>query len=460
MRAQVPRLMIAGTASGSGKTTVTCGLLRLLSRRGLRVRACKVGPDFIDPTFHERVLGVPSRNLDLFLGSGDLACEILADGGQDADVTVIEGVMGYYDGIAMGYDASSYDVAQVTGTPVVLVADARGRALSVAAEVAGFARFRNPSQVAGVILNRVSASYYPALKEMVERETDIPVLGFVPRTDSAHLPSRHLGLVRAEEVEDLAARVDALADALQETVDVEGLLRLADTAPELDFAPREVGEPVAGSPLVAVARDDAFSFYYHDTLSLLERLGARLAYVSPLADEALPQGVCGLYLGGGYPELHAQELAANEAFRDQVREVVQGGMPTIAECGGFLYLHETLEDAEGTPWPMAGALPGRAFRREGLGRFGYVTLTAREDSLLADAGQTLPAHEFHYWESENPGASFAAQKPQSARGWDCVVATETLHAGFPHLYLGGCVRAARRFVEACAAYGASRGRRS
>ncbi len=453
IRAEAPRIIVAGTASGSGKTTFTCGLLQVLKDAGLSVAAGKVGPDFIDPTFHERVLGVPSRNLDLFLGNADLVCELLAEGAKGADVTVIEGVMGYYDGIALGTDASSYDVACVTKSPVILVVDARARSLSVAAEVAGFARFRSPSQVVGVVLNRVSAARYPLLKEAVERETGLPVFGFMPPIEEASLPSRHLGLVRAEEIADFRTRIDALAETLRTTLDVEAILAHARGAQPLVYRPRELPESVPDKPVIAVAHDDAFSFYYRDSLDLLERLGAHVVLFSPLRDQELPTGTCGLYLGGGYPELHARELGANVALRTQLRVAIASGMPTIAECGGFLYLHETLEDTQGQDWPMVGAVTGRAFRTERLGRFGYVTLEACGESLLAHKGERLAAHEFHYWESEHPGNAFHARKPQSERSWDCVQASGTLYAGFPHLYLCGSPVAAKRFVDACVAYG-------
>ncbi len=453
MQVAAPRILIAGTASGVGKTTLACGLLRLLVRRGLKVQAAKCGPDYLDPMMHTHVLGIPSRNLDLFFAGGDLVRELVAEGAQSADITVIEGAMGYYDGISQGHAASAYDLARVTQTPAVLVVDARGRALSVAAEVAGFKRFREPSQVAGVILSRVSKGYFPTMKEMVELETGVRVLGYVPELAGAVLESRHLGLVAAGEVADLGRRVDLIADALEQTIDVDGLLALAHSAPELAYRPRELPEPCAGSPVIAVAFDEAFNFYYEDTLTLLERLGARLVRFSPLEDRHLPAGTCGLYLGGGYPELHAARLSSNEGLRMEVREAVSAGMPTVAECGGFMYLHETLLDAEGVPWPMVGAVPGTSYGLGRLGRFGYVTLTARRASLLADAGQSLPAHEFHYWDSDRPGDAFHAQKPQSSRGWECVVATPTLYAGYPHLYLASCPEAAKRFVDACASFG-------
>lgn len=457
MRVRAPRILIAAPASGVGKTTVVCGLLRVLTRRGVRVQACKCGPDFIDPEFHRAVLGVPSRNLDLFLAGESLVRELVAQGANGCDLTLMEGAMGYYDGIAQGSDASAYDVARITQTPVVLVVDARGRALSVAAEVLGFMHFRESSHIAGVIFNRVSPGYYAQLKAMVECETGIPVLGYVPQVDGARLPSRHLGLVRADEVDGLMAKVDALADEVEKTVAVDELLVLAHTAESIDFEPRVLPAASAARPVIAVARDEAFSFYYEDALGLLEQLGAHLAFFSPLHDRELPEGTCGLYLGGGYPELHARELSENAILRMHLRQAIVGGMPTIAECGGFLYLHETLEDAQNTAWPMVGVVKARAFRQGRMSRFGYVTLTARGDGLLAHTGEALAAHEFHYWESEEPGAAFHAQKPQSKRAWECGFNTSTLYAGFPHLYLSGVPSVAKRFVDACARYGKLQG---
>lgn len=456
MRMWAPRIMIAATASGVGKTTLTCGLLQLLCERGLRVQACKCGPDYLDPLFHEQLLGVPSRNLDLFLGSQDLVRELVAEGARNSDLTVIEGVMGYYDGMGCSGEASSYQVACATNTPVVLVVDARGRALSVAAEVAGFLRFRTPSHVVGVVLNQVSPSYAPRLAAAVQQETGLPVLGYLPRLDEVRLESRHLGLIRPDEVADLHKRVGAIARALERSLDVDALVALARAADELICPPRAPVAPSPARPTIAVARDAAFNFYYHDTLALLEQLGAQLAFFSPLADEALPAGTCGLYLGGGYPELYAQQLSSNRTLCAQVCAAVQQGLPTVAECGGFMYLQEELADEHGVSWPMVGALPGRSQRCDHLVRFGYASLTAARDTLLARAGEHLPAHEFHYWDSTHPGDAFHARKPQGTRAWDCVVATASLHAGFPHLYLAGKPQAAKRFVEACAAHGVLR----
>ncbi|MBQ9068667.1 MAG: cobyrinate a,c-diamide synthase [Eggerthellaceae bacterium] len=447
-----PRILIAATSSGSGKTTISCGLMRALANRGLSVQACKCGPDYIDPMFHRRVLGTPSRNLDLFFSDENTVRELVAEGTRTADITLIEGVMGYYDGIQKSSDASAYAVAYATDTPTVLVIGARGRALSAAAEVAGFAQFRNPSHVAGVIVNRVTEGYYPFMKAMIEQETGVPVLGYVPVLEDAGLESRHLGLVTADEVVDLQDKIDRVASVLEQTIDLDALVELARTAPNITFEQRSMPSPCEDAPVVAIARDEAFSFYYDDTLMLMERLGAKLEAFSPIRDAALPDQACGLYLGGGYPELHAEALSGNASMRESICSAIASGMPTIAECGGFMYLHETMEDDQGTPWPMVGAIPGLSYKLGKLGRFGYIDIEARKDNLLCAAGDTLPAHEFHYWDSDNPGTSFHAQKPQSARGWDCAFGTPSMYAGYPHLYLYARPHALKRFLDACSTY--------
>ena len=231
-------------------------------------------------------------------------------------------------------------------------------------------------------------------------------------------------------------------------MDIDGLLALAASAPDLAAKPMALPEPVEGRPRIAVARDKAFCFYYADGLALLEKLGAELVEFSPLADEGLPEGACGLYLGGGYPELYAEALADNRPMREEVRAAVLGGLPTVAECGGFLYLNQTLADGEGREWPMAGVFPGRAANTGKLGRFGYITLTAKTDGLLGPAGTKIPAHEFHYWDTDAPGSAFRAEKPQSTRGWDCAYHTPTLYAGFPHFHFCAARSAAQRFVAA------------
>lgn len=445
------RLLLCAPASGCGKTTVTCALLQALVNRGVPTVAFKSGPDYIDPMFHREVMGTPSRNLDLFLMGEAGVLVSLRENGRGR-VSILEGAMGYYDGIAMSSRASAYDLARKTQTPAVLILDARGSALSAAALASGFRDFRLDSNIQGVILNRVSPMVYPRLKGAIEAETGLRVYGFLPICPEATLDSRHLGLVTAPEVANFREKLAALARAAEDSLDIDGLLTLAASAPELPSPEEPLPVPVAGKPRIALARDKAFCFYYEDALGLLERLGAELVPFSPLEDPALPEGIGGLYLGGGYPELHGEALEANAGMRQSVWEAISAGLPTIAECGGFLYLHEALEDNCGVLRSMAGVIPGRALRTQRLQQFGYVKLTAREAGLLCPAGEAIPAHEFHYWKSENPGEAFLGEKPLSQRHWDCGHHTPSLYAGFPHMHLAGAPQAARRFVERCGAY--------
>lgn len=446
MERTLPRVLLAAPKSGAGKTTVVCALSQALVNRGLRPAACKCGPDYIDPLFHSEIIGARGCNLDLFFTPADDARRLLAQSAEGCDCAVLEGVMGYYDGLGGVTDqASAYDVARATGTPVILVLDARGASLSLCAQLRGFLSFRSPSGIAGVILNRCSPMQYKMLQPVLTKECGVPVLGCLPALPDCALESRHLGLVTAQEVAGLREKLQLLAEQLQKNVDLDAILSLAHSAPPLRWdggAP----EPVTNrKPVLAVANDRAFCFYYRENLRLLEELGAKLVYFSPLEDERLPD--CqGLYLGGGYPELYTRHLSENVSMRESIRNAVQSGLPTFAECGGFLYLHETLTGDEGT-FPMAGVIPGGCRNTGSLRRFGYVTLTARRDNLLCRAGESIRAHEFHYFESDSCGADFSAQKPVSGRGWDCIHATDTLFAGFPHLYFPANPEFARRLVR-------------
>ena len=444
-----PRLLLCAPASGGGKTTVTCALLQALLNRGVNPVAFKCGPDYIDPMFHSEIIGAKSRNLDLFFLGEEKTRYLLEQNSTGSGLALIEGVMGYYDGIAMSHEASAYHLAKVTNTPAVLVVDGRGSASTLAAVIHGLHTFRPDSGIQGVILNRVSPMLYPRLKECIQTETGLAVYGYLPNLPSCALESRHLGLVTAAEVANLREKLQALAAQAEQTIDLEGLLALAASAPALAVKEIPLPEPVEGAPVIAVAKDKAFCFYYADGLELLERMGARLVEFSPLADKALPEGTCGLYLGGGYPEEYARELADNHSLLREIHHKILHGLPTVAECGGFLYLQRHLADADGRyTWRMAGVFSGQAHNTGRLGRFGYVTLTAQKDGLLCRAGETFPAHEFHYWDSSTPGADFQAQKPQSDRGWACGWHTPTLYAGFPHFHFWARPELARHFVAA------------
>ncbi len=444
-----PRILLSAPCSGAGKTTVTCALLQALVNRGLTPMACKCGPDYIDPMFHSRIIGAKSGNLDLFFCPENTVSYLLKRASQNCDVTVLEGAMGYYDGIGLSERASAWAVACATKTPAVLVMDARGSGVSLCAAIEGFQRFQRDSRIQGVILNRVSPMFYPRLKAAIEERCGLRVYGYLPHLPECALESRHLGLVTPKDVEQLQEKMQKLAAQAEKSLDIDRLLALANTAPALAGERPPLPPPVPGNPVIAVAGDEAFCFYYEDNFRLLEELGGKLVFFSPLHDAHLPP--CdGLYLGGGYPELYARELSENETMRREICQAVTGGLPAIAECGGFLYLHETLEDNVGTRWPMAGVIPAGGYRTDRLSRFGYVTLKAQKDNLLCKQGDCIPAHEFHYWDSTAAGDTFHAQKPQSTRGWDCVHGSETLYAGFPHLHFYGNPWAAQRFLSAAA----------
>lgn len=447
-----PRIMLAAPASGSGKTTLTMGLLQVLATRGLRPSACKCGPDYIDPMFHREVLGVGGCNLDLFFTAPDVLRGLFAQAAAGSGISVLEGVMGYYDGIGDTALASSWQVATETETPVLLVIQPKGAFLSTAALVKGFAEFRRPSRIAGIVLNRCGRSYSDKLAPVLERETGLRVYGGLPDVPEASIDSRHLGLTTPDAVDSLREKIALLTDRIEEFLDVDGIIELAESAPKCSGSLPAI-VPVPGAPVrIGVAWDNAFCFYYRENLDLLQAFGAEPVRFSPLRDGALPPDLAGLYLGGGYPELYAEELGENASMRESVARAVRSGMPTLAECGGFLYLQEWLDDADGVGHPMARAIPGRAANAGRLRRFGYAVMTAEVDTMLSDRGRELRAHEFHHWDSDNPGAAFTAAKPAGGSRWSCIHADRKLHAGFPHLYFWSDPEIARRFVSAAMEY--------
>ena len=445
MKSTIPRVLIAGTNSGCGKTTVTCAILQALVNRGLRVGAFKCGPDYIDPMFHSRIIGAKSGNLDLFFLKENTLRYLLSKNAQGCDVSVIEGVMGYYDGLGLtSTEASSWQVAQVTESPAVLIVDAKGAALSVLASIHGFLTLYPESRIRGVILNRCSAMSYGPLAEAIRARFAgaVQPLGFLPAMPECGLESRHLGLVTAAEVEDLREKMQVLATQAEKSMDLDGLLALAGQAADLEYQPVML-ERQEESVRIAVARDKAFCFYYEDSLDALRELGAELVEFSPLEDRQLPENIHGLYLGGGYPELYAERLARNRDMRRSIRYALYRQLPCIAECGGFMYLMEKIDK-----WPMLGVISGGCHDTGKLVRFGYVTLTAQEDNMLCRAGESIRGHEFHRWDAAVTGSSFRAEKA-SGRGWDCVVANDHLYAGYPHFHFYANLEFARNFYQAC-----------
>lgn len=446
-----PRIMLAAPSSGSGKTLVTCGILQALVNRGLKTASFKCGPDYIDPMFHSRVIGTRSGNLDTFFTDYETARYLFGRAASGMDISVVEGVMGYYDGLGgISEQASSSDVAEALDIPVVLVVNCRGMSMSVLPVIQGFVEYEKHRHIRGVILNQMPPSLYPDLKARIEERISVKVLGYVPKAEELVLESRHLGLVLPGEVGRLKEKLHKLAAVLEETLDLDTLTALAQSAPELSYKEPEFPKlPENRKVRIGVAQDEAFCFTYRDNLQMLQDMGAELVPFSPLTDGSLPDNLQGLILSGGYPELHAARLAENTSMRDSVREAVTGGLPCIAECGGFLYLHRTLEGEDGKDYPMAGVLDARAYRTPKLSRFGYITLTAEKDQLLLPKGEKIRGHEFHYWESESCGDAMQAQKPLRNRSWDCVHGTASLYAGFPHLFFGSNQEAAWNFLKKC-----------
>lgn len=444
-----PRLMLAAASSGSGKTTIACAILQALTRMGEHPVSFKCGPDYIDPMFHRQVLGVPSRNLDLFFSDEATAAYLLQKNSENFSLAFIEGVMGYYDGIATTTEASSWQLAKATQTPVVLVLNCKGMSVSIAAQLGGYLSYQPDSQIKGVILNQVSKSIYPEIKALIEQRYDVAVCGYMPKMSDCSLESRHLGLVTAEEIGDLQQRLEKLGEQAMQTIDLPLLLKIAAQAPALAVPAVQLPAPNPTPLRIGVARDKAFSFYYADNLELLEQLGAQLVEFSPLHDPQLPDDLDGLLLGGGYPELYADTLSQNRTLMAQIKASLQNGLPCIAECGGFQYLCEQLEGADSKSYPMVGFLLGSSFRTPSLRRFGYVRLTAQKDNLLCKKGEGFAAHEFHYWDSQHCGNGCIAQKPCRRSSWECVVCDENFWAGYPHLYFYANVQMAKNFLNRC-----------
>lgn len=447
----MPRFMISAPGSGSGKTTIVCGLLKALMNRGLKVAAFKSGPDYIDPMFHSKVIGAKSRNLDIFMLGRDTVRYLAAKNAADADVSVFEGAMGYYDGMGKTTEASAYDLARTCNVPVILVVNGKGAALSIAAQIKGFKEFRPDSNVVGAILNNVNPMSYMFYKDVIEAETGVKLVGYFPVMEGCNFESRHLGLVTAEEIVDLQQIVDKLAAQAAKSIDLEGLLTLAHNAQPLQYTPRKIEK--IGNVKIAIAMDKAFCFYYQDALDLLGELGAELVPFSPLTDKHLPKDISGLILGGGYPELYARELAANTAMLADVKNAVSGGMPCFAECGGFMYLLEHYDSGDAV-YNWVGAIEGTTAMTKKLTRFGYVHLTAQQDNVLCKAGGSINGHEFHYSDSTNNGAVFTAAKASGKGSWPCVNGSGTLYAGYPHIHLWGNPDFARSFVAKCCGYAA------
>ena len=449
------RFMLSGFSSGSGKTVLTMGILRALQNKGLDVHSYKCGPDYIDPMFHKRVLGIPCRNLDPYLMGTETVCMEVMNGNDKSDeaqIAVIEGVMGFYDGIAGTTDNSAYTIARMTDTPVILIISPSGQSITLSAMIRGIQDYEPDSNIAGVILNRCKPSMYMHLKDIIERNNGIKVFGYLPELTDMSIDSRHLGLIMADEVPDFDRKLKNLVREIEDKIDLDEIISMANSWQMRNSVSHSV---VSGSSYkninnntiskskgdikIAVARDEAFCFYYDKSFENLTEKGIELVYFSPVHDDHIPDDVQGLYLGGGYPELYASELEVNASIRHDIKNAIEDGMPVIAECGGFLYLGQELEDSDGHTHKMVGVLPGRGFKTDKLVRFGYSEMTSDTDSLIFDKGDKIPCHEFHYWDSTDNGECLVVQKAGRNRSWKCGFTTKSMYAAFPHIVITSAI---------------------
>lgn len=489
----IPRIMFAAPKSGSGKTLITCAMLGACKERQLHMVSCKCGPDYIDPMFHRTVLDIPAENLDTYFTDEEqtrsLLCEFVSGQAYSPELVVMEGVMGLYDGLGgVRKEGSSYHLASVTKTPIILVVDVHGMGQTMISVISGILQYDKEHLIRGIILNRISRHFYESMKPLLEEELPVPVLGYMESHPELVIDSRHLGLKLPVEMDHIHKTLSQASAFLCETVDIDGILDIARKADDLcveeendlcveeedDLSVEEVinvdhfivgetedtnvdrgldgsliGKQASSSSItLAVARDEAFCFYYEENLRLLEKAGIHITYFSPLRDERLPEEADGILLGGGYPELYAEALSRNISMQDSIRIAIRNGMPSLAECGGFMYLHKELQDDKGRIFPMVGVINGRTYYVGKSVRFGYVEI--REDGEQAHfrmKDRPMKGHEFHYYDSTLCGEDAYAAKPVGSRKWHCCHIGENHWWGFPHLYYPSCPEFVGAFAD-------------
>lgn len=433
---------MAAPKSGSGKTVLTISLMAALQQMNKNVCAFKCGPDYIDPMYHKKILGIDSRNLDLFFTDEDTTRGIFLKE-NTCDISIIEGVMGLYDGIGgVTEQASTYHLAKTLKAPIILVLDAKGMSRSILAELAGFISMDDAGLIKGLILNNMSAGIFVEIKKMIEEKFSIQVLGYFANQKNCGISSRYLGLSLPEEISDLKEKIKNAALEFSKTVDIKKILEIADNAEDIDSS-FKFPEKKPTVTKIAVAYDEAFNFYYKDNLELLEKLGAEIIYFSPLRDAALPENVSGLLLGGGYPELFAGKLAENKNMIESIKKAVAGGLPLWAECGGFMYLHDEVEFSDDSShFKFCGIIKGKCVQTSRLVRFGYITLNEMQ----------IRGHEFHYFDSTNNGSLYTAEKPFTKKQWKCGHNINGGFQGFAHLYYPSNTGYAEKIIETCRNY--------
>ena len=451
-----PRFVLAGTNSGVGKTTITLGLLNAFRRRGLDVQPFKSGPDYIDPAFHTFVTGNVSRNLDAWLLPEEAIKYLMNKNGVGKDLSIIEGVMGFYDGHTVHKKkGSTAHLSKIVEAPVVLILNGSGISTSAAAIVHGFKSFDPDVNVAGVIINMVNSErHYEILKEAIETFSGVKCYGYLKKNPDMNLSSRHLGLIPSYEVDQLKEKIDLIGDMMEESIDFDGLLSLAQSAGDiesLDVDPR-VNFP---GIKIGVPLDKAFNFYYQDNLDLLVKLGAELINFSPMEDTCLPDGLDGLYIGGGFPEVFARELSENTLMRKSIRAFVESGRPVYAECGGLMYLCNKIIDLEGDAFDMVGILPNESVMTKRLQHFGYVDVSLSQESLIGTADMAFRAHEFHrskVSEMDGDDRCYRVEKDKGngdIKQWQCGYRYKNFLGGYAHIHFYNNLEIPVHFLEKC-----------
>lgn len=499
--------MLAAASSASGKTTITCALLSALKNKGHKVKSFKCGPDYIDPMFHKKVLGIPSENLDLFF-SDEAEVKRLFWQKNAYDVSLVEGVMGLYDGAnPRSNDGSSYDLACKLDIPVVLVVNAHGMGRSIVALIKGFLAMDTNKKICGLILNQVSPTYFETIKKVIEEETGLEVFGYFPKLKEGGIESRYLGLKLPNEIEKLHENIEHAAETISKSVDIDRILAcitadaeirsLEDanqTVPEIpSFNGQGTGDSNGLTPKseaagtccetvrIAVAKDEVFCFIYDENIRLLESLGAEIVEFSPIHDEKLPDNIGGLILYGGYPEIYARELSENKSMLKSIKDAIDSKIPSLAECGGFMYLHDSIyapksatadgddernvgaeargpkvTDAPDISYSMVGAVKGSCSKKDRLVRFGYVTLTPKNKTFFEGNDMGIKAHEFHYYDSTNNGSDANCLKASNGVTFEAGHISENNFWGFAHLYYPSNKDFARSFVNKCRKWRAER----
>ncbi|WP_227935525.1 cobyrinate a,c-diamide synthase [Alkalihalobacillus deserti] len=447
------RIVIAGTGSGVGKTTLTIGLMSALQKRGLSVQGFKCGPDYIDPTYHTAVTNRVSRNLDSWMLEKETVLDIFKHGSEGADISIIEGVMGFFDGKnPKNNEGSTADISMITESPVILVVNCASMARSAAAIVKGFQVLAEGPNIIGVIANRVgSEGHFNIVKTAIEQECNVPVIGYLKRELDIEIPERHLGLIPSIERGELDCFFDKLGDLVLETVDIDQLLELSISKPLLVNKASSIFDKKKESIVrIAVAKDAAFNFYYPENLELLQSYGAELVYFSPLANEPLPENIDGLYLGGGFPEEFANELSQNEVVKESVKAAIESGLPTLAECGGFMYLTESIETTNDSVFPMVGIIPGNVKMQLKLAALGYREISGQVGNFIISENEKARGHEFHYSTFHCDEEVRHAYETKGMRGTKQEgYLIHNLVAGYTHFHFASCTAIVENWIEKC-----------